>query len=239
MSIRTAIASLAFCAAFAFHPSAAGLPDVDTRDAMKKFLAQPTSSHSYRASRRLEASGSGQRGWLDAHTDFTPQNGFRYEVTAEGGSGYIRSRVLRSLLEAERQLIARGGGDEASVSPANYAFTEDGSDENGLARVLLQPRRKERSLIDGKMFITPQDGELVRVEGRLAKSPSFWITRVNVVRSFRRINGVPVPVSLESTAQLRLLGRSTLSMTYRYSEIDEQPVSADGADAGVPGTHTP
>jgi hypothetical protein len=31
-----------------------------------------------------------------------------------------------------------------------------------------------------------------------------------------------VPVSLESTAQLRLLGRSTLMMIYRYSEIDDR-----------------
>jgi hypothetical protein len=31
-----------------------------------------------------------------------------------------------------------------------------------------------------------------------------------------------VPVSLDSTPQFRLLGRLTLSMTYRYSEIDDR-----------------
>ena len=228
INIRTIVVALAFCTAFAFHLSATDVEPVDANEAIQKFLAQPTSSHTYRGSRRLEASGSGQQGWLDAHTDFTRENGFRYEVTAEGGSGYIRSRVLRSLLEEERRLIARGGADEASVSPANYAFAQDGSDENGLVRVALRPLRKERSLIDGRMFITSENGELVRVEGRLARNPSFWITRVNIVRSYRRINNVLVPVSLESTAQLRLLGRSSLSMTYHYSEVDEQPVSEGG-----------
>jgi hypothetical protein len=29
-------------------------------------------------------------------------------------------------------------------------------------------------------------------------------------------------ISLESTAQIRLLGRSTLLMIYRYSEIDDR-----------------
>ena len=89
----------------------------------------------------------------------------------------------------------------------------------------MQPRRKERALIAGHMFIKPDDGELVRVEGRLAKNPSFWVSRVEMVRSYQRIKGVLVPVLLESTAQLRLLGGSTLRMTYRYSEIDDRPIA--------------
>ena len=56
------------------------------------------------------------------------------------------------------------------------------------------------------------------------QNPSFWVTRVNLVRSYRRINGVIMPVSLDTTAQLRLLGASALRMTYRYSHIDERLV---------------
>jgi hypothetical protein len=92
--------------------------------------------------------------------------------------------------------------------------------------VSLRPRRKDRSLIDGRMFLTTVNGDLVRVEGRLARSPSFWLTRVNVVRSYRRIDGVVMPVSLETKARLRLLGSSSLRMTYRYSHIDERPVGS-------------
>ena len=47
---------------------------------------------------------------------------------------------------------------------------------------------------------------------------------MNVVRSYRRINGVLMPVSLDTTAQLRLLGSSALRMTYRYVQIDERAV---------------
>jgi len=50
------------------------------------------------------------------------------------------------------------------------------------------------------------------------------MTRVNVVRWYRRINGVPMPVTLDTTAQLRLLGSSALRMTYRYAEVDERAV---------------
>ena len=87
----------------------------------------------------------------------------------------------------------------------------------------IRPLRKDRALIAGKIFLTV-DGDLLRLEGQLAKTPSFWVTRVNVVRSYRRINGVLMPVSLDTTARLRLLGSAVLRMTYRYSQIDERAV---------------
>jgi len=194
--------------------------------AIDKFLAHSRTSHSYAGTRRLEASGSGQRGWLDARTDFTPEAGFQYVVTAEGGSGYIRSRVLRSLLEEERRLIAEGNSTHVSLSAANYRFGDESLAVEGLSRVAMTPRRKERALIAGHLFLRPDTGELVRVEGRLAKNPSFWVTRVEIVRSYERINDALMPVLLESTAQLRFLGRSALRMTYEYSAIDDQPIAA-------------
>jgi hypothetical protein len=191
-----------------------------------KYLARPVTATQYVADRQLEATGSGQRGWLEARTRFSPGAGMQYEVTAEGGSGLIRSRVLRSLLEQERDLIAKGDAGTIAIDASNYRFEGGGTTEDGLVRVMLHPLRKHRALIAGAMFLAPDDGELVRVEGRLAKSPSFWLKRVDVVRTYARINGVLVPVSLQSTAQVRLLGGSTLRMTYRYSEVDDHPVAA-------------
>ena len=200
-------------------------PAVDPRAtaAMQRFFDRTTSAHQYSASRRLEASGKGHQGWLDVETEFNAARGLSYHVTAEGGSGYIRSRVLRSLLDAEQNLIARGDSASVALSTDNYQLTPNGIDAQGLAFIDMRPLRKDRSLITGGMFLT-MDGTLVRVEGRLAKNPSFWVSRVNVVRTYRRLNGVPMPVSLDTTAQLRLFGSSALRMTYRYARIDEHDV---------------
>jgi hypothetical protein len=208
----------------ALQLSASETPERAAVDALERFLARPSLSHQYRASRRLEASGVGQRGWLDVVTSFTPASGLQYEVTAEGGSGYIRGRVLRSLLNEEQRLIAIGDARRVALSRENYLFTPKGVNDEGLAVVVLKPLRKDRSLIAGQILLSPLDGELIRLEGRLAKNPSFWVTRVDVVRSYRRINGVLMPVSLETTGRLRFLGSSALRMTYSYSHIDDQPV---------------
>lgn len=225
-SIASLLAFLAFAASSA-HTNGATAPSADALAALDMFLSRPPTVHPYRASRRLEASGSGQRGWLDVQTGFTVASGLQYEVTAEGGSGYIRRRVLRSLLDEEQRLIAQGEASSVAISARNYEFRPESVNEEGLAIVQLRPLRKHRSLIDGRMLLTSGTGDLVRVEGRLARNPSFWLTRVNIVRSYRRIEDVVMPVSLETSGRLRLLGSSSLRMTYRYSHIDERPVGTD------------
>ena len=93
--------------------------------------------------------------------------------------------------------------------------------------MLVSPRRNEPALVSGTMFLNPTGGDLVRLEGRLAKSPSFWLKNVDIVRTYQRIHGVVVPVALETKAQVRFLGDATLRMTYVYTEIDGHPVRSD------------
>ena len=130
------------------------------------------------------------------------------------------------MLKGEQEAIARGEMARSSLGQANYIFQPDGIDEAGLANVLVSPRRKERTLVDGRMFLQPDNGRLVRLKGQLAKSPSFWIKNVQVVQSYERLSGAVVPVALASNAQVRFLGVATFRMTYVYSEIDGQPVAA-------------
>jgi hypothetical protein len=217
----TASAALAVLVLALQSPAAAPLNE--SAAAMDRFLARPKAAHPYSASRHLEASGSGQRAWLDAETHFTPASGFQYHVTGEGGSGYIRKRVLRSLLDEEQRVIAGDRVSTVAISTDNYQFTPEGIDADGRAVVQLRPLRKDRSLIAGRMFLTV-DGDLLRIEGQLAKNPSFWVTRVNVIRVYQRINGILMPVTLDTTAQLRVFGSSRLQMTYRYSRVDDRPV---------------
>lgn len=193
---------------------------------MKQFLAQGDSPRSYRATRRLEARHGSSVGWLEADTEYAPATGFRYTITAEGGSGKLRDKVLKAILAGERDAIARGEISRSALAPCNYEFQVHGVDDSGLAKVLLAPKRKERVLVTGAMFLRPVDGELVRVQGRLAKSPSFWVKTVDIVRTYDRIEGAVMPVSLETTAQVRMFGTATLRVTYAYSEIDGRPVSS-------------
>ena len=130
------------------------------------------------------------------------------------------------MLKGEQEVIARGEAARSSLDPANYTFLANGVDADGLANVLISPRRRERILVSGTMFLRASDGDLVRLQGRLAKNPSFWIRDVDIIRKYERIHGVIVPVSLESTADVRFLGKATLRMTYEYLEIQGSSTAA-------------
>ena len=218
-----ALALLMFTIAGLGTQLGATIPD-PADHSMRQFLAQDDTQPAYRAVRRLEAESGKRTGWLEAVTEYSPESGFRYEVTAEGGSDYIRSKVLRAVLQGEQEALARGETGRSSLARENYSFQANGVDAAGLANVILSPRRQEPVLVKGTMFLQPDDGRLVRLQGQLAKSPSFWIKNVEIVRSYERIAGTVMPVTLESKAQLRLFGCGTLRMSYVYSEIDGHAV---------------
>jgi hypothetical protein len=182
---------------------------------------------SYRGTRHLE--GRNERynmsGWMDIAAELTA-DGFHYTVVNEGGSDLIRRRVFRSMLENEEQIFANGDPGRSSITPTNYDLSAAPSAEPGLVKLFARPKRKDVTLIDGAIYITDTDADLVRVEGRLAKSPSFWTRRVDVVRQYGRVGGLRVPIRVESTAQIRFAGTSTMTMTYDYEMINGVNVAA-------------
>ncbi|MFA5908007.1 MAG: hypothetical protein WC815_04440 [Vicinamibacterales bacterium] len=186
----------------------------------------------YRAFRRLDAGnpGSNRLGWLEAWTELIPPGTFRYEVTAEGGSEYIRNKVLRGMLNGELKLIADGYPTRAPLIGANYTFADGGIVDAGLQRILLTPLRKAHGIVRGAVVIDPADGRMVRIEGRLVKNPSFWIRNTDVVWKYGRVGDAVVPVEVSSTANVRLFGASTFRMTYDYVMIGGRPVGGRVAE---------
>jgi hypothetical protein len=190
--------------------------------ALERFLAidDPNPSQ-YTAMRHLEARNPqfDKSATMDVWTE-GDGNGFRYRIVGEEGSEYIRNRVFRETLEAEREMWASGAPNAAALTPDNYAFEERGIEADGSTSLLLRPRRKDVLLIDGAIFLSPDDGDLIRMEGKLSKTPSFWTRHVQITRWYKRFAGVRMPVALESTANVRIAGRSTFRMTYEYETVN-------------------
>ncbi len=198
--------------------------DVSGDQAIERFLAHPSELHTYEAVRHLEASSLGHRGWIDAKTRYAPGDGFSYEVTATGGSQFIDNHVLRPILQREKEMIQTGDTSKSALDRSNYEFGE-GAAQDGFATILMRPKRREETLIDGSILVAPDSGHIVRLQGKLAKNPSFWVKRADVVRSYAIVGDANVPVRLETVADLRLFGKAVLTMTYDYSTVDGQNVT--------------
>jgi hypothetical protein len=177
---------------------------------------------SYRALRRLEARNPkfGASAWMDVWTEADEQGGFRYQVAAEGGSGYIRRKVFLAALDGEQKMWREGEPKRAQLNHANYSFKDGERADGDLTALAISPKRKDVLLVDGWLFVKDDDGDLVRIEGQLSKTPSFWTRRVEIVRRYGRVGGAHVPLEIESVAQVLIAGRSTFRMTYEYERVN-------------------
>ena len=181
----------------------------------------------YRAFRRLEGgvTGSDKRGWIEAWTEHQPGR-MTFEIVGEGGSDYVRHKILRKMLMSEQELIADGKRLRASLESKNYAFADGGVTDTGFQRVLLMPAKVSDGIVNGSLLLDPASRLLTRIEGRLVKSPSFWLRDVDVTWKFAQIGGHLVPIEMTSTGRVRMFGRSNFRMTYDYATIDGRPANA-------------
>lgn len=178
----------------------------------------------YRAFRRMHAATEkpGHEAWMEVWTELKAGR-FEYQIVSERGSEAVRGKVMRAILAREQELVNSGNGDRGDLTPANYEFGAVGRDTDGAHVVQLKPKRNDVLLVDGRAVLN-DGGDLVRVEGRLSKNPSFWTSLVNIVRRYARIGGVRVPVATETTAKVKFVGTSQLEVTYDYQSINGQPV---------------
>jgi len=175
----------------------------------------------YRALRRMHAyseKSAKYEAWMDAWTELKGGR-FSYEIVSERGSDTVRSKVLRAVLAREQELINSGDSDKGDLTAANYEFAEARRDADGSSVVDIKPRRNDPLLVDGHAVLNER-GDLVRVEGRLVKNPSFWTSLVNIVRRYSRIGGVRVPVATETTAKVKFVGTAQMEVVYDYHTIN-------------------
>jgi hypothetical protein len=188
----------------------------------------------YRAYRRMHARSErfNQEAWLEAWTELDGRT-FTYTIVSEKGSDYIRNRVLKAVLRREQELVEDGECSRSELTSENYTF-QDASSGDGERYVTLKPKRKDVLLVDGRMVLSQDGTELLRVEGKLSKNPSFWTSLVNVIRHYARIDGVRVPISTESIAKVKFAGTSHLEVDYQYETINGRPVSVAARRAFPP-----
>lgn len=181
----------------------------------------------YRAFRRLEGGlvDSNKQGWIEVVTEYRPGRGLTYDVVRAGGYGYVRDKVLPGMLKSEQELLLDGKPLRAPIVARNYSLEDGGVTDGGLTRLLLIPARKSDGIVNGTALIAPDSGSIARIEGRLVKSPSFWIRDVDVTWRFTRVGEAILPIELSSHARVRFYGRSRFKMTYDYISIDGRNVS--------------
>jgi hypothetical protein len=230
VALVATVAAVGLVAGFDVKLSAAD--DEDGSAIIQRVIAHAAQAgiaiHATRELRAGTVSGKHQ-GWITVDTALDSSGAFSWRVIEEGGSERTRQKVLYELLKNEAATRLGAAGD-AALTPANYDFAPMPSSRGGQVSIRLTPKRADARLIDGTLTVST-DGYPIRLEGRMAKSPSFWVRSVSMVTHYGRFAGIALPTSVETLADVRMVGRSSLTMRYRYSVVNGRTVSHAVASA--------
>jgi hypothetical protein len=153
-----------------------------------------------------------------------------FRVISESGSRWMINRVLKRLLETEKEAADEKSQERTALTEENYEFHMLGQQEvDGRSSYVLEvePKTANRLLYRGKIWVDAADYALSKIEGEPAKNPSFWITKVIVHHNYRKIGNFWLPARNESNTDVRLGGHATLSIQYGDYKVVAQTNSPD------------
>jgi hypothetical protein len=177
-----------------------------------------------------ELPDSAQKAEFELKRHYAAPTVLEFTPIRSSGDKFVKSNVIVRLLQSEVDHVRRREQAQTAISSENYKFSYKGTARLNDATVHVyevKPRQKRVGLFKGKIFVEASSGRLLRAQGRIAKSPSFFIKKIDFVQDYATIDGFTFPIHTHSEAQTRLVGKAIVDITHR----DYQPVLTGGSDA--------
>jgi len=140
-----------------------------------------------------------------------------FEVVSEDGWKAAHKHVLHKMLESESETSRPEIRAGAKLTPENYDFELAGTEElaGRVTYVLeIRPKRNEKNLFRGRIWVDAEDYALARAEGNPAKKPSFWTKSIHFVQVYQKHGPLWFPFSTRSVTEAHLFGTTDVSIDY-------------------------
>jgi outer membrane lipoprotein-sorting protein len=158
--------------------------------------------------------------------DYQAPNKKEFTILSESGSGTVRNKVFKKLLEAEQESLREENQQRSAVSLENYTFQLSDyqkTDADEFYVLEAQPRGKNKFLFRGRIWVDAKEFAVTRVEGQPAVNPSWWTLKTDFKRSYQKIGAFWLPESNESETKVRIFGTAVLTITYGDYQIRQAP----------------
>jgi hypothetical protein len=234
MKIRFLFAALlllpALVAAADESPSLPTVTEIVTRMGSRD-LQRQVSMEGYAGTRRyvLENQNLHKRAEMLVHVQGDPDGTKHFEVVSEEGWKAAHKHVLRKMLESESEASRPEMRTSTKLNLENYDFAVIGTEivADRAAYVLeIYPKRKEKYLFRGRIWVDAEDYALVRAEGSPAKNPSFWTKSTHFVQIYQKNGPLWFPRSTQSATEAHIFGTTDVNIEY----FDYAPKTAHAPD---------
>jgi hypothetical protein len=179
---------------------------------------------------RAELPDTAQQGEYELQRHFEAPHTLQFTALRYTGDGFVKTNVITRLLQSEVDHVKQDDNESTAISQQNYKFSYKGTSQinDRLVHVYqLKPRKKRPGLFKGRLYLDAHTGSLVRVEGAVVKSPSFFVKKIEFVQEYEDVGNFTFPTHIHSNALARVIGRTVVDISHR----DYQPVPAAGVQA--------
>lgn len=153
-----------------------------------------------------------------------------FEVISEDGWKSANKRVLRQMLAAESDSSRPDTRPRNRITADNYSFRMiDTEEHDGRTAYVIEvsPKREDKGLFRGRIWVDAEDYALARVEGEPAKNPSFWTRKVQFLQEYSKAGDYWFPIETTSVTEARMFGTTEVSIRYfNYKPALEPPAQA-------------
>jgi hypothetical protein len=143
------------------------------------------------------------------------------------GDPIVKKEVIGRYLELEQNEREKGS---IAITPANYKFQINAiitQDERQIYIFKLNPRHKAIGLFKGELWLDGATGMPLKETGQMVKSGSPWLKSIRFVRDYEMRNGISILKHLQSTVDVRVVGKAELSANYSNPTWQEDEQAAD------------
>src|SRR5580700_536907 len=168
-------------------------------------------------------------GKLDAQTvvrmEYRAPDVKTFEKTSEKGSGIVRHMVFDGLMNSEMEASSGKQHHDAALTPASYQFYFVGEEDLGPYHCfVLQavPKRKDKYLFEGTIWIESHDFAVAKIDGHPAKKPSFWVKRADFIRQYQKVDGFWLPLRDETQVDVKLYGKRVFTIDHGQYVVQNQ-----------------
>ena len=166
-----------------------------------------------------------QQGEFELQRKYEAPHTLQFTPVHFSGDGFVKNNIISRLLQSEVDHVEKDDPALTAITPANYKFSYKGASfiDDRLVHVFqVKPHKKRAGLFKGRVYLDAHTGALVRVEGNVVKSPSFFVKRIEFVQDYTDVQSFTLPAHIHSEAKARIVGRTIVDITHR----DYQPVPA-------------
>lgn len=140
-----------------------------------------------------------------------------FEIVSEDGWKSANTRVLRKMLESESETSSPQLRAMSKLNFTNYELEVLRAEAVSGRRAYVlnvKPKRKEKYLFQGLIWVDAEDYALVRAEGSPAKNPSFWTKSTHFVQLYQKNGPLWFPLSTQSVTEARFFGTTDVNIEY-------------------------